>query len=383
MWYKVVMPATKVCAQCCAAVNIKKSACDCGYSFVLKRKTSLSPAVKLGRRLKRAAEPLSDTKRRQCADKLRRAQRRALETEDETLHRRETNRACTARKRASETELDALQRRETNRACTARKRATETKPDASQRRETNRACTARKRVSCIPIDKAITEFQSKVKLGPEYVCTCCHRMMYKQTVVPYNRSKYAKASEEMLKQVFSDEKKYNSFDGNVWVCKTCNRTLSRGNMPLQAKANNLELSAIPHELSDLNQLELRLVSLRVPFMEMVALPSGKQRSIHGPAVNVPSRLDTICSVLPRLPSQTELIPLKLKRKLVYRKHYMYDFISPEKVLNALRWLKANNPLYADVEINVDWLQESISEDSDLFGGLVGQPSTSETRWLGL
>ena len=56
---------------------------------------------------------------------------------------------------------------------------------------------------------------------------------------------------------------------------------------------------------------------------------------------------------------------------------MYDFISPEKVLNALRWLKANNPLYADIEINLDWLQESITEDSDLFGGLVGQPSTSE------
>ena len=72
-------------------------------------------------------------------------------------------------------------------------------------------------------------------------------------------------------------------------------------------------------------------------MKMVALPCGKQleEHIHGPAVNVPSRLDTICSVLPRLPSQTELIPLKLKRKLVYRKHYMYDFISPEKVLNHL------------------------------------------------
>ena len=82
-----------------------------------------------------------------------------------------------------------------------------------------------------------------------------------QTVVPCNRSKYAKASGEMLEQVFSDDNKYISFDGNVWVCKTCDRTLSRGNMPVQAKANNLELSTIPHELSDLNQLELRLVLL--------------------------------------------------------------------------------------------------------------------------
>ena len=31
---------------------------------------------------------------------------------------------------------------------------------------------------------------------------------------------------------------------------------------------------------------------------------------------------------------------------------MYDYnISPQKPVNALKWLKANNPLYADIEIN--------------------------------
>ena len=48
-------------------------------------------------------------------------------------------------------------------------------------------------------------------------------------------------------------------------------------MPLQAKTNGLRLSEVPHEHSGLNALELRLISLRVPFMKMVALPSGKQR----------------------------------------------------------------------------------------------------------
>ena len=79
---------------------------------------------------------------------------------------------------------------------------------------------------------------------------------------------------------------------------------------------------------------------------MVALPAGKQKSIHGPAVNVPSKVDTICNVLPRLPSQTELVPLKLKRKLAYRGHYMYDYVIPQEVLDALRFLKSSNPLYA-------------------------------------
>ena len=77
------------------------------------------------------------------------------------------------------------------------------------------------------------------------------------------------------------------------VTSACNSALFRGNMPVQAKTNNLQLDDIPGELSTLNALELRLVSLRVPFMKMVALPSGpKQSSIQGPAVNVPSKLDS-------------------------------------------------------------------------------------------
>ena len=133
-------------------------------------------------------------------------------------------------------------------------------------------------------------------------------MMYRKSVIPCNKANYTKASADVVKKVFSADLSYISFDGKQWVCRTCDRTLKRGNMPLQAKANGLQLSP---ELSSLNALELRLICLRVPF---VALPTGKQRSIHGPAVNVPSKVDTICEVLPRLPSQTEMVPLKLKCK---------------------------------------------------------------------
>ena len=55
-------------------------------------------------------------------------------------------------------------------------------------------------------------------------------------------------------------------------------------MPTQAKANNLVLEPIPIELRDLNSMEIRLISLRIPFMKMMALPCGKQKEIHGPAV---------------------------------------------------------------------------------------------------
>ena len=130
-----------------------------------------------------------------------------------------------------------------------------------------------------------------MKVGPEYVCTSCHRMMYKHSVVFFKPAKYTKVTPELLLKI--DEHSYVSFDNKQWICKTCDSSLSRNVLPLQAKANGMGLDVVPPELACLNSLELRLISLRIPFMKMVALPSGKQRSIKGPAVNVPSKIDRV------------------------------------------------------------------------------------------
>ena len=174
----------------------------------------------------------------------------------------------------------------------------------------------------------------------------------------------------MLELVYSFE--YVCADGRQWICRTCNVHLKRGSLPAQAKAKGLALPKVPNELCDLKPLELRLVCMRVPFMKLVALPTGKQRCIHGPAVNVPSKLDSLCNLLPRLPSQTELVPLKLKRKLSFKGHYMYDNVCPDKLTKALYWLKQHNCLYSDVTINFDWFDNSVENNADLFAGLTGQ-----------
>ena len=97
-----------------------------------------------------------------------------------------------------------------------------------------------------------------------------------------------------------------------WVCKTCDNALKRGKLPAQAKANNLDVEGIPSELSDLSSLKVRFISLRIPFMKMmVVLPCGKQRPIHGPPVNVPTDLASVCTLLLRLPSQMQMVSMKL------------------------------------------------------------------------
>ena len=47
---------------------------------------------------------------------------------------------------------------------------------------------------------------------------------------------------------------------------------------------------------------------------------------NGPPVNVPATLDQITDILPHMSSDLQLHPIKLKCKLEYKSHYMYDMI---------------------------------------------------------
>ena len=123
---------------------------------------------------------------------------------------------------------------------------------------------------------AISAFRSETK-ACDFVCTCCHRMiLYRKSFIQCNKSKYTKTSPDVLQEVFSVNIRYISNDGKQWICKTCDRALVRNSIPLQSKANGLQLAEMPPELSGLNAVELRLISLRVPFMKMVALPSSSE-----------------------------------------------------------------------------------------------------------
>ena len=291
---------------------------------------------------KRASENDDEVSVQRLMDRKRKAACRANETEHHAEQRRASNTQCQANKRANESASDTEQRRASNRQWQASKRANESTCDTEQRRASSRLHQANKRAMPKAIESVIEDFLAKVKVGPDFVCTSCHRMLYKHAVVGFKPSKYTNISPQLLESL--SEHAYINSEGQQWVCKTCDGALSRGNLPVQAKANGMQLDSEPAELSCLNALEQRLISLRVPFMKMVALPSGKQRCIHGPAVNVPSKIDRVCTMLPRLHSECELVPLKLKRKLSYKGHYLYDYVSPQKLINALKWLKSKQPI---------------------------------------
>ena len=108
---------------------------------------------------------------------------------------------------------------------------------------------------------------------------------------------------------------------------------------------------IPVELSSLQKLEQILIAQRIVFEKIIVMPKGQQRKVKGAICNVPVECDKTCKVLPRAPERSGIILLKLKRKLEFRGHVYFQAVRPQFVVNALNWLKANNPLYNDITID--------------------------------
>ena len=67
--------------------------------------------------------------------------------------------------------------------------------------------------------------------------------------------------------------------------------------------------------------------------------------------NVPVDCDQTRNILPSLPERSGIILLKLKRKIQFGGHVHFEAARPEFIMTALNWLKANNFLYKDIQID--------------------------------
>ena len=164
-------PFEKKCPECGNTVHVRKLNCSCGYRFSGKPKRCLTS--------KGALETDHESEKRRLADASRHAHERALENHEKSKQRKMADQVTTANKRH------------------------------------------RKRSDVVSLQYVIDSFIAKTKQGPDYVCTSCHRLMYKQNVVPVNVHKYSKATPALLADVLGTECLYTNFDGYQWICYPC------------------------------------------------------------------------------------------------------------------------------------------------------------------
>ena len=225
--------------------------------------------------------------------------------------------------------------------------------------------TLEKRSGCptspISISKATEIFHKNISVGPEYICTCCDQLWYRSSVTECNASLYQSCSRKILNSCLTGLK---SIDNTEWICGTCHSNLKAGKLPTCAKANKMTFPENPDVLKDLTPLEERLISPRIPFMQVRELPSGGQLSIHGNVVNVPADVNSTVSVLPRPINESQTIPIKLKRRLGYKHHYQFQNIRPTKVLEAAQYLVRNSEIFKNEGIQVmdNYMSNTDNED---------------------
>ncbi|XP_071152909.1 uncharacterized protein [Mytilus edulis] len=227
------------------------------------------------------------------------------------------------------------------------------------------------------VTKVIENFRKNVSKGPEFVCSCCFRLLFQNQVVQCKRELYKPGcgkdiadiciSEKYLHRCSEECKDECLYQGasraTLWICYTCHRKILKGKIPAESFANNLALEDIPLELNRLNQLEQHLISLNIPFMKIVALPKGGQKAVHGPCVCVPSDISKVTTTLPRSEDDNCLVKVKLKRKLQYKGYEEYQFVDTKHLEEALSFLKEKNDWYSNVEINGEWLNPIPSSEN--------------------
>ena len=137
----------------------------------------------------------------------------------------------------------------------------------------------------------------------------------------------------------------------VYAAKTAYNK-KKTKMPDQACANGLQLHDIPQDLQNIMPLERRVISPQIPSITILIMRQyGGHYKVNGPPVNVPATLDQIIDILPHMPSDLQLHPIKLKCKLEYKSHSMFDMIHRDHVISAIAWLKEHNSHYADIQLN--------------------------------
>ena len=196
-----------------------------------------------------------------------------------------------------------------------------------------------------------------------YVCSCCQQVWFKQSVKEVSSLNDMRFSYMPLLKICLTG--YTSVNDREWICNTCLRNIRQGKIPKLSFENGMKFPQKPPELC-LNNLEERLISLRIPFMQIQALNRGGQFSLKGSVVNVPTEIEPTIRALPRLQNESETIPVRLKRMKEFKHGVATENVRPVAVMTALRTLMNTSELYkeANISIDDDWTVSDVNCTED-------------------
>ena len=237
------------------------------------------------------------------------------------------------------------------------------------------------------LTESIRKFLEAVSEGPVYVCSSCHQRHFASNVVDVCNL-HPQKHQTLLKTCLTN---FKSVNNKEWICLSCKREIYAGLVPKLSTANKVGFPKKPPEL-ELNALEEFLAAPLSAFMRIRSLPvcgitacgqklmignvvhvtndigttlktvcgitACGQKLMIGNVVHVTNDIATTLKTLPHMLSDMETIPVNIKRKKLYKTTVFSEFISPNKVIKAVKFLVANSEMYKSYNIDVPtWLHD--------------------------
>ena len=109
----------------------------------------------------------------------------------------------------------------------------------------------------------------------------------------------------------------------------------------------------------LNRLEGYLLKLVIPFIRIAHCPRGRYFKVKGDLILISSDVSTSLEKI--LPLQQSLIPVCFRRKVSYTGSFIEEYIEKEKVQMYFTWLKKNNHLYKDINLDKELIEDFVNE----------------------
>jgi hypothetical protein len=152
------------------------------------------------------------------------------------------------------------------------------------------------------------------------------------------------------------------------ICKKCEKILRTKKVPTMALNNGLDFGEVPQELQNLTMTEQRMISICNSITTFVKIGHGatSQMATIGGIAYLTNDITEYTRILPRPPSSSRIVYIRILKNIAAGESgprtYTKFEIRPDKIRNALYWLKANNPLYADVTLDFRYLEDWAREE---------------------
>ncbi len=321
----------------------------------------------------KSLSPISKRRKQKREEQQRRRlddERRTNEQERNTLMRKHARQDEQRRKKEQECNTLSRRRARENEEHKHQEQNTVAKRKERKSEESRRILQERNSLSHriirqnISYEKLCVAYNENIKIGPTVVCISCSGLWFLSSIRQTSISTLIGlgVSADSLHKLTPN----HSNNEAIRLCITCYRELTNGKLPKLSEANGLSFRECPQQLRSLTQLEERLVSPRIPFMQIRSLGVDKQYGLIGNVVNVPINMDTSISVLPRMFDQTFTIQLMLKRMIKHKSHFIYESVRPAVCYEAAKYL-IQQPLYkSEGVILSDCWEEKHTEQNENF-----------------